>query len=55
MDSFRGLLGESPKNLQKLSVYRKLGGKAYILHSEKYKQLINKIYCFNNIVTIYKY
>ena len=31
---------------------RKLGRKAYILHGENYKQLVNKIYSFNNIVTL---
>ena len=33
---------------------RKLGRKAYILHSEKCKQLINKIYSFNNIAMLSK-
>ena len=50
-------MGELPKNLLKLSVYgnlltRKLDRKAYILRGEKYKQLINKIYSFNNIVVL---
>ena len=31
---------------------RKLGRKAYILHSEEYKQFISKIYSFNNIVIL---
>ena len=29
-----------------------VGRKAYILHGEKYKQLINKIYSLNNIVIL---
>ena len=31
----------------------KLGRKAYTLHDEKDKQLINKIYSFNDIVILY--
>ena len=37
----------------RLRLIRKLGRKAYILHGEEYKQLISKIYSFNNIVTLY--